>query len=64
VAKCTKTRYGTEAAAQAAGGQVKRATHDMGYVRAYRCDRCRFPDGQRAWHWGHRRPTKNRKKWR
>jgi hypothetical protein len=45
--------YRTRDDAVAAAHKVLRATFDFGKWRAYQCRKCRFPGGQRAWHWGH-----------
>jgi len=53
--KCAKRRFRSLGAAMGDAKTVTRATLDAQRWRAYRCKMCRFPDGQRAWHWGHLR---------
>ena len=50
---CRKARYRSRPDAVAAAQQTCRRSLDLAHWRAYTCTRCRFPDGQRAWHWGH-----------
>lgn len=62
--KCRKARYPCESGALAAGRRVHQETLDARSMSAYQCRDCRYPDGQRAWHWGHFHPSlRRRKKW-
>ncbi len=54
---CTKQRYLHESEAHTAALNARRSKFAPQWgFNVYRCDQCRFDSGQRAWHWGHRRP--------
>ena len=53
---CTKQQFRSRDLAYGHGKATCRATLDVQRISAYRCATCRYPDGQRAWHWGHHRP--------
>ena len=62
---CQKQRYNTRRDAEKAAVSTTRGTLDFGRVQAYRCTKCRKPNGQPggAWHWGHNRSNGRRKQW-
>lgn len=53
--KCGKEKFRSKGAAMGRAKATTSATFDAQMWRAYRCKTCRFPDNQRAWHWGHMR---------
>lgn len=53
---CAKKKYHSMREAAAAARWVCRVNRDARPVHAYQCKDCAFPDGRRAWHWGHLRP--------
>ena len=63
MSKCVKQRFTSKTAAMTAAHATTRATLDAQKFGAYRCPTCRYPTGQRAWHWGHRRRFGMRRKW-
>lgn len=60
--KCTKQRYAYESEAKSAAVLACRHLSYGWYFTAYQCrSGCRFPDGKKAWHWGHDRPRRGRR---
>lgn len=61
--KCDKDWFAHRDQAIAVGRRVHRATLDVRPMSAYQCKHCRYPDGRKAWHWGHRRQSSRNKQW-
>lgn len=52
---CRKVRYESREEARLAAVRYHQKFFDVRRFNAYRCQRCRAPDGKRMWHWGHSR---------
>lgn len=56
--RCGKVMHHSQEEARLAGVQVYRTKNTVRTfnINTYRCSRCRFVGGKRAWHWGHVHP--------